>query len=104
MKNLRIVLYVIFAFAVIGCTTTPDQIVIQRNDVSILERPQSITLEDVNFSTTNIDGTPYFILTAQDYQSLSINVQKMIKYSKDSLTIIENYEDMIEKSNQQIEH
>lgn len=88
----------------IGCTSTPNNIITQRNNVVLLERPRQIELEDVNFSTTSIDGKPYFILTVQDYQNLSINVQKMIKYSKDSITIIESYEKLIKNSNLQIEN
>lgn len=92
------ILFGIMVSFLVGCAS-PSNIVVQRNDVIILPRPQAVNLDKVVFDSVVIDQGTYFTLTPEDYQKLSINIHKIIKYSKDTTSIIESYEMMIIDSN-----
>lgn len=87
----------------VGCSSDPaSNIVLQRNDVVVLPRPNSIQLDKVLFSSASVEGSQYFTLTPAYYQTLSINIHKIMAYSKDADSIIKQYELMIKDSNKQL--
>lgn len=86
-----------------SCTTVPDDIILQRNSIVVLPRAESVSLSQVQFESAVIDGDSYFIMTPENYQKLSINVGKIITYSKNNVSIIEKYEEMIIRSNTETE-
>lgn len=99
-KIIKSIIVAGFLSLLFACSSDVSKsIVVQRNDVVLLPRPNSIKLDRVEFGTTTIDGKVYFTLTASNYQNLSININKIITYSKNSTSVIEKYEEMVETTN-----
>ena len=100
MKS-KIPLILVFFVFLSSCSSfdPASKITLQRNDIVILPRPQSISLESIKFDSAVIEGDSYFVLSPQEYQKLSINILKIITHSKDSAEIIKKYEVLIKNSN-----
>lgn len=99
MNKFTNIIVILLSLTLFSCAANNGEYIIKKSSTAVLPRPQAITLERVKFDSTVIDGKSYFVLSVSDYQNLSININKIMKYSKDSNTIIKAYEDMIKKSN-----
>lgn len=82
-----------------ACSTTQEQkqvvTIYEKQRVIKAEKINPLYLEDIEFSTAEINKESYIIISSENYKKLIINMEKIKKYMKEQKDIINYYESEI---------
>lgn len=80
---------------VVGCSTpTPEPTTIDESEFKVdIPKPQPVSLREVDWKVINTKSGTYFALTTKEYEELSLNMQELLRFLRESKAYIKAIED-----------
>lgn len=96
MRNLSILLVLLLTLG--GCAKTLNVKTesVEREKLE-LSQPEPISLKPIHWHINEVDGELYFGMTAESYENLSINMERVYGYMRQQKEIINQYKNYYEK-------